>query len=199
MTSSKPAGFLLTDHNPLLWAIDQCSNRNIAVEVGTYYGGWTGVLSAAYNQVITLQTMADSTLMHFYKTQQPDAGNNPNMGSYMKRVLPAQYHGNYDFNYMVDNIREMRNVTPILTASPPKFDWHWKFDICAIDISRFPDENLKQYRYWKQHANPGAIMLIGVYTLKPYDSVITLRHLMSSIETHCDFVPVDDNYIYIKF
>jgi hypothetical protein len=197
MTPSKSSGFLLSEHPPLLWTIDQCSNHDLAIEVGTYYGGWTGVLSAAYKRVITLQTMSESTLMHFYDTQHVDT--DPKFRSYMRRSLPVQYQGNYDFNYMVDNIRDMRNVTPILSGSPPKLDWHWKFDLCTIDISRFPDENLKQYRYWKQHANPGAIMLIGVYKLRPYDFVITLKHLMSSIETHCDFVPVDDNYIYIKF
>jgi hypothetical protein len=143
--------------------------------------------------------MSDAKLMHVYKTQQPGAGNTPNMGSYMRSALPVQYQGEYDFNYMVDNIRDMQNVTPILTASPPKFDWYWKFDLCAIDISRFPDENLKQYSYWKQHANVGAIMLIGVYKLKPTDSGITLDHFMSCIDTYCDFVPGYEDYIYIKF
>lgn len=197
MTTSKSSGFLLSEHPPLLWTIDQCSNRDLAIEIGTYYGGWTGALSAAYKRVITLQTMTESTLMNFYDTQHIDT--NPTFRSYMRRSLPVQYQGKYDFNYMVDNIRDMKNVTPILSRSPPNLDWHWKFDLCTIDISRFPDENLKQYRYWKQHANPGAIMLIGVYKLRPYDFVITLDHLMSSVETYCDFVPVDDNYIYIKF
>jgi hypothetical protein len=202
MTADNLPGFFFTEHQPLLWAIDQCSNRNLAIEVGTYYGGWTGVISAAYNHVITLQSMSDELLMPAYKksmipptTHQTDTGTNLNISNQIER-----YRSRYDFNYMTDVVRDMKNVTPVLTESPPTIDWHWKFDLCTIDISRFPAENLKQYNYWKQHANSGAMMLIGVYTLRPTDDVvITLDQFMSSIDTHCEFVPGYDNYIYVKF
>ena len=208
MTPSKASRVVLTEREPLQWAIDQCVKKELAIEVGTYYGGWTELLSNAYDQVITLQIMSDANLMHFYKTLSllpsdnwADDDTEPDIiAKYMRSALPEKYHDRYDFNYMVEIVRDMKNVTPILTESPPTLDWHWKFDLCTIDISRFPVENLKQYNYWKQHANLGAMMLIGVYKLWPDDDVaMTLKQFMSSIDTHCDFVPVNDNYIYIKF
>ena len=221
MKTNNPSGLFFTEHQPLLWAIDQCSTHNIAIEVGTYYGGWTGVLSAAYTRVITLQAMSDKKLMNvFYNTLPTPHGteNSVVLNSTVskkdkkskkdtKLASSIEISNNvlysvpsYNFSYMVDIVRDMKNVTPILTESPPRLDWHWKFDLCAIDISRFPDENLKQYNYWKKHANPNAMMLIGVYKLKPGDSsAITLDQFMSSIDKHCDFVPGNDNYIYVKF
>lgn len=200
MTRNTRGGFVMSEHAPLIWAINNCNRRDLAIEVGTYYGGWTGVLSAAYNNVITLQCMSDTKLMHFHNTQYDDAGNKHEFGAYMEKSLPSQYHGRYDFNYMVDNIHNMQNVTAILSESPPKIDWHWKFDLCTVDISRRPEENLKQYEYWKQHARTGAIMLMGVYKLKPHDNEsLTLEQFMSTIDSHCDFVPGCLDYIYIKF
>lgn len=195
MIQHRPVGITFTDPAPLLWAIDQCNNKRIAIEVGTYYGGWTRLLSNAYNNVITLQIMSNDRLMHHYKTQF-----DKDRALYANTALPKKYHTDYNFNYMVENLRNMNGVVPILMESPPIIEWHWKFDLCTIDITRRPEENFKQYNYWKQHANPGAIMLMGVYKLFSQDTVVmTLDQFMSNIDTHCDFVPGYEDYIYIKF
>lgn len=185
---------------PLDYCISRC-NLGTAIEIGTYYGGWTKHLADSFGHVITLQTLEKHKLNDFDWTQRDHAGVPRVWAERMREQLPLEYQGPYDFNFLVDNIRDINNVTCILTSSPPKIPWCVSYDLCVIDITRSPDENLRQYRFWRQHANTGAILLIGVHCPADYDGwTMTEEQFLAEIVEAWHFVPdVVGRWICVNF
>lgn len=176
------------------------SNHGRAVEIGTYYAGWTAWLSQNYHEVISLQTPNSKKLNHVEDTDQGEfsEGNLP-WKTVMRERLPNEYHGLYDFNFLAQRVSELPNVACMLCESPPAISWTWGFDLCTIDMSRDPEENLKQYRYWSNWGNKSAIMLIGIYRPRDYDRFnITVDDLLGSIEHQWEFLPFDNRYIMVR-
>ena len=182
---------MITQTPPL--PLDYCMLRckfGTAIEIGTYYGGWTRYLANSFENVVTFQTMQQHRLNDFAWTQHEHAGVQRVWADRMREQLPVQYQGPYDFNFLVDNIKDMDNVTCLLTNSPPRIPWYLRYDLCVIDITRSPDENLRQYMFWRDYANQDGILLIGIHCPADYDGwTITEEQFLSQITEPWHFVP----------
>jgi len=113
--------------------------------------------------------------------------------------LPEQYHGNYNFNLLAEQIHDLNNVMQILHDSPPSINFNYTFDLCTIDITRDPAELYKQYLYWKNKGNKNSIILMGIYYPTQYDNfVMSQQDFLNKIETNWYYYEEDKRYILIE-
>ena len=184
---------------PLEYAIKKLKDKNLCVEIGTYYAGWTKYLSDYFTNVITFQTPDMNKLNNVGSTDGEFSEDGLKWKQLMKQRLPEEYHNRYDFNFLTEQIQGIKNVMQILHNSPPAVSFEYQFDLCTIDITRDPEEHLKQYKYWKNKGKLGSIILMGVYDVKPYDNFsITQKDFFQKIETNWYFYEGDSRYIIIE-
>ena len=172
--------------------MQRCGN-DIAVEIGTYYAGWTAVMSQNFKQVITLQSIMPTHLEHFDKTQKDQQGRERPLAEHARRIVPEQYHGSYDFNYLTQQLTQLTNVTCMLASSPPTMPWLHSYDLCTIDVTHDPLVNLQHYQFWKQHGKANAIMLIGTYGWRTNGA----RQLLDNIAEPYEILGPNDNYVAV--
>lgn len=183
---------------PLEASIERLTVQNTAIEVGTYYAGWTRWLAEHFNQVITLQTPHSNKLNHIEDTAEGEFSENLPWKNIMRSRIPEQYHSKYDFNFLAEQVSDLSNTLTVLQASPPSVQLPWTWDLCTIDISRDPAEHLRQYKYWRHSANPGGSLLMGIYKPTDYDSfALTQTQFLDSITQPWSWT--DDNYIIVEF
>ena len=53
--------------NPIEYSLSKLSSVHTAIEVGTYYGGWTSFFAKHFNQVISFQSPDTNKLNHVVK------------------------------------------------------------------------------------------------------------------------------------
>jgi hypothetical protein len=185
--------------DPIEYGLSKLSNVYTAIEVGTYYGGWTGFLAQHFDQVISFQSPDTNKLNHVGVSTGEFSEEGLKWKELMKQRLPIEYQDLYSFDYLAELVSSYPNVMQILHTSPPNVSFPYTFDLCTIDISRDPKEHLKQYSYWKNKGNNNSIILMGIYQPREYDNFsITQRQFLDSIEHSWHFYPQDNRYILIE-
>jgi hypothetical protein len=186
--------------NPIDECLQQLAHKGTAIEIGTYYAGWATYLSRHFEQVITIQTPNRNKLNHIEDTTEGEFSEQLPWKAIMRSRIPEQYHQRYDFNYLADQVFALDNVVTILQESPPSVHLPWTWDLCTIDISRDPAEHQLQYEYWRNSANAGAKMLMGIYKPRAYDKFDREQTaFLDNINEPWQWVAGDDNYIIVDF
>jgi hypothetical protein len=184
---------------PLDYAITKLKNKNLCIEVGGYYAGWTKYLASKFNSVIAFQTPDAAKLNHIGTTDGEFSEDGLKWKELMRSRVPDKYHGKYSFDFLAEQIQNLDNVMQILHNSPPTVEFNYAFDLCTIDITRDPVELCKQYNYWKNKGNKNSVILMGIYKPMPYDNfAITQDEFLEQIETNWYFYDQDPRYIIIE-
>lgn len=183
---------------PLDYAISKLQNRNTCIEVGAYYAGWTKHLAKHFDHVISFQTPKTEKLNNVGTTDGEFSEDGLPWKENMKKRLPEKYHGRYSFDLLAEEVQDLPNVMTVLHHSPPTVPFPYTFDLMTYDISRDPTEQLRHYRWWKNLGNPGAVMLMGIYDVKPYDNFeVSTEEFYDSIEHRWEKFPLDERYTVI--
>ena len=172
-------GKLLFSHYPtsriqiIESAIKGLQYTDYALEIGTFYCGWTRILSKMFKQVLTVQSHLEehtNNLEQGFNTLITQIRKDGGKG-YKSFDIPGldlmsnEDKKKYNFNLLAKELSYLpkKNVLCLLSPSPLSFDLGYRFDFCSIDIGRDPKINMKQLRYWKQFARRGARMLLCAY------------------------------------
>lgn len=184
---------------PIEYCLNKLSSKNTAIEIGTYYAGWTDLLAQNFDQVISFQSPDANKLNHVGANTGEFSEEGLQWKQLMKQRLPEQYQEMYSFDYLAELVCDYKNVMQILHTSPPNVSFPYTFDLCTIDITRDPKEHLKQYRYWKDKGHADSVILMGIYKPKEYDTFkLTQDQFLNSIEHNWHYFPDDDRYIVIE-
>lgn len=141
-----------------------------AIDVGTYYGGWSEYLADVLKdaQIFAIQTPTDNLLNHIPN----DRGEYHDSGTWKKLVLrkfPEEYHSYYNFDLLIKNIQEANknpcgnNVSLIVDTSPFKYQWKYNFDLCLVDVAPTFEKNVEQLEYWKTFCNPQGMIVMTCF------------------------------------
>jgi hypothetical protein len=140
------------------------------VDVGAYYCGWSKYMADKLPEatVYALQTPNEKKLNHIIDTTEGELSEFDILGwkKHMKGMLEEKYHQYYDFNLYAKEIQSRKNLVGILAESP---GWNTNFDICMIAMTKDPNENLKQYQYWRQFINYNGVILLAAYNELTHD------------------------------
>lgn len=184
---------------PIEYALEKLQNKHTAIEIGTYYFGWTEFLSNNFQQVVSLQSPNSNKLNHVGNKNGEFSEDGLKWKQVMRERLPSEYHGLYSFDYLASLVSKKENVLQLLHTSPPTVDMLYTFDLCTIDITRDPSELFKQYNYWKNKGNKNSIILMGIYEPKEYDDFkFTQQDFFNSIQHNWYYYPEDKRYILIE-
>jgi hypothetical protein len=141
------------------------------VDVGAYYCGWSKYMADKLPEatVYALQTPNKKKLNHIIDTTEGELSEFDILGwkKHMKGMLEEKYHQYYDFNLYAKEIQSRKNLVGILAESP---GWNTNFDICMISMTKDPNENLLQYKHWRQYGHKGSVMLLAAYNELPNDN-----------------------------
>lgn len=140
-------------------------------DVGAYYCGWSKYMAdkLPHATIYAIQSPNPEKLNHIKDTHEGELSEFDILGwkKHMKGMLDEKYHGYYDFNLYADEINSKKNIVGILSESP---GWSIDFDICMISMTKDPNENLKQYQFWRQFINKDGILLLAAYNELPNDN-----------------------------
>tara|TARA_B100001245_G_C22828669_1_gene398621 strand:- start:300 stop:1109 length:810 start_codon:yes stop_codon:yes gene_type:complete len=155
------------------YAIEGLQYTDYALEVGTFYCGWTSRLSKKFGQVLTIQSPLEQHTKNQELGFELMISNIRKIGgrsavSYDSAnldYLPDEDKKKYNFNILAKELSSIpkKNVMCLLSPSPLPFDIGYRFDFCSIDLGRSPKINMQQLKYWKQFARRGARILLCAY------------------------------------
>jgi len=141
------------------------------VDVGAYYCGWSKYMAdhLPHSIVYAIQTTRPDKLNHIKDTTEGELSEFDILGwkKHMKGQLDKQYHNYYDFNLFADQVNSKSNIVGVLSNSP---GWSIIYDICMISMTKDPNENLLQYKHWRQYGHKGSVMLLAAYNELPNDN-----------------------------
>ena len=184
--------------NPLDYAIERLKNKDLCIEIGCYYGGWTQHLSKKFNNVVAFQTPKSKKLNNVGTTDGEFSEEGLRWKELMRKRLPEEYQGRYSFDLLAKQIEDLNNVMTILHHSPPTVPFPYEFDLLTYDISRDPTEQLRHYNWWKNKGKKNSLILMGIYDVKPYDQFqITTEEFLSQIDHKWERISIDERYILI--
>jgi len=174
------------------------------IEVGSYYCGWAKYLSDKMPQatIYALQSPSSDKLNHIKDTSEGELSEFDILGwkKHMKGQLDKKYHQYYDFNLYAQEVNSRSNIVGVLTTSPPTH-WQQNYDICTIALTKDPNENYKQYCYWRTKGNPGSVLLLAAYNLLPGDNYegefSTRKELIDAIKKMDNVTEFDHEHIIL--
>jgi len=179
-------------------ALNKLSTKKIAIELGTYYAGWTKYLAEKFDYVISFQTPKKHKLNNVGSEEGEFSEEGLRWKEIMREKLPPEHQTYYSFDYLAELIEPHDNVLQLLHHSPPTVPFNYTFDLWTYDISRDPAEQLKQYKFWRNYGKPGSVMLMGIYHPQSYDNFeMTPQEFLDQINEKWEYVPNNKRYICI--
>lgn len=179
-------------------------NAKTVIDVGAYYCGWSKYMSDKLPgaTVYALQSPDRKKLNHIIDTEQGELSQYDILGwkKHMKGILHEQYHKFYDFNLYADEVDSRPNIVGVLTTSPPSH-WHQTYDICTIALTKDPNENYKQYCYWREKKNDGGVLLLAAYNILPGDDyrgeLKDRKDFISAVKKLDNIIELDHEHIIL--